>query len=77
LFVNKQLTPVRVRTGISDGQASELIEGEVQEGLELVTNIAIGTTVTRATTTNPLFGQPRGFQGGGGGGNNRGGARGR
>jgi hypothetical protein len=68
-----------VRLGITDGQASELLEGELQEGTELVTNVATGAEI-RATPTGPagfspfLIGPQRG---GGQGGGNRGGGNGR
>lgn len=85
-FTNNQLTPVRLRVGITDGQMSEVIEGELQDGQEVVTNIATGSTSTRpAATAFPFGGQgrggPGGFPGGGGfqggGGGNRGGGGGR
>jgi HlyD family secretion protein len=79
LYTGGQLRPVRVRVGISDGQVSELIEGDLQPGTELVTNISTGNA-TRPSATQALpFGQPGrgavivGFPGGGGG--NRGGGR--
>ena len=85
LYVNNQLKPVRVRIGISDGQASELIEGDVPEGTEVVTNVITGAETRPAAAAGgfPLLGQqPRGGfpQGGfpqGGGGNPGGGGRGR
>ena len=62
---------------MSDGQNSELLEGDVQEGTELVTNVIIGTQARPAATgAFPGLGQPQrgGFQGGGfGSGGNRGG----
>jgi hypothetical protein len=87
LHTDKELRPVRVRLGISDGQMTELIEGDVEPGVELVTNINTGTEAVR---TQPGFGGfppfmgpggrggdrgggPGGNRGGGGGGNNRGG----
>jgi HlyD family secretion protein len=90
VYADKQLRPVRLRLGISDGQLSELLEGEVQPGTELVTNINTGQEVR----TQPGFGGfppfmgPGGGRGGdrgggpggnrgGGGGNNRGGGGGR
>jgi hypothetical protein len=39
----KQLKgPVRLRLGISDGQFTELVEGELNEGQELVTGVQVG-----------------------------------
>jgi HlyD family secretion protein len=72
------IRPVRLRLGISDGQTTELIEGELEPGVEVVTNIATGSE-TRPTPQGfpPFMGQPGrgGFGGnrGGGGGGNRGG----
>ena len=43
LYTNNQLTPLRVRTGVSDGQNTELIDGELEEGVEVVTNVIIET----------------------------------
>ena len=64
-YVDKQLKPVRFRLGIADGQNTELIEGDVQEGTEVVTNVVL-TAETRPAATNFPFGQPgRGGFGGG------------
>ncbi len=82
VYVDNQLTSIRVRLGISDGQATELLNGEaIHEGMELVTNVTTGNETVRPATTStfPGFGQPQrfggpgGFGGGGGGGGNRGG----
>jgi hypothetical protein len=75
-YVNGELKPLRVRLGITDGQASELLEGDIEEGTELVTNVLTGAE-TRPTPTgggafSPFMG-PQRFGGGGGGNNNRGG----
>jgi HlyD family secretion protein len=80
---DRQLRPVRLRLGISDGQTTELIEGELNEGDEAVTNVTTGQE------TRPAPGFPGGFPpfmgpggrggdfrggpGGGGGGGGRGG----
>ena len=68
LYVNQQLQPLRVRLGISDGQNTELIEGDLQPSAEVVTNVSTGTE-TRPPATNAFpFGQPGragGFPGGG------------
>mgnify|MGYP001170184003 CR=1 FL=1 len=70
MYVDKQLKPVRVRLGISDGQATELLEGEIVEGAEVVTNVSTGNE-TRPTPTGgafpPFMGQPGRFGGGPGG----------
>ena len=81
ISVDNQLRPVRLRLGISDGQNTEIIEGDVKEGADVVTNVVIAGQSTRpATTAFPGFGGGRqgfpggGFPGGGGaGGANRGG----
>jgi HlyD family secretion protein len=82
-YVDKQLTPTRLRLGITDGQVTELLEGDLEPGTELVTNITTGTEAVRA---QPGFGFPpfmgrggdgRGFGGGNRGGGNRGGGGGR
>jgi HlyD family secretion protein len=80
-----QLQRVRLRLGISDGQQTELIQamdGNLQEGTEVVTNVTIGavrqTATPPPTTAFPGLEGDRGFRGGGfqGGGRGRGGGRG-
>lgn len=70
LYVNNQLKPVRVRLGITDGQATELLEGDLQPGTEVVTNVTTGTETTRPTPAGPggafLFTSPGRFPPGGG-----------
>jgi hypothetical protein len=82
LWANKQLTPLRIRYGISDGTWNEVVEGDLKEGQEVVTNITTAadqrTTAGQGGNQNPLLGPqrgrgPGGFPGGGGGG--RGGGR--
>ena len=70
LFVDKQLKPVSVRLGITDGTFTELVNGEVQEGTEVVTGMTgVGATRSAATATgNPLLGQQQQQRGGGPGG---------
>jgi len=84
LYVDHQLRPVRLRLGISDGQSTELVDGDLAEGTELVTNVTVAGQSTRpAASAFPGFGQPArgGFPGGGfpgpGGGGSRGGGGGR
>jgi hypothetical protein len=78
VYVDNQLKPVRVRTGVSDGQNSELIDGDLQEGADVVTNVVVTGTDARPAATGafPGLGQPQrgGFPGGG---NRGGGGRGR
>jgi HlyD family secretion protein len=81
LYEGKQLKSVNVRLGVSDGTFSELIDGDLKEGQEVVVNMLTGLEpVTRPgqpTTGNPLMGPQRGGPGGGGGGNRGGGGGGR
>ena len=67
VFMDKQLKPVSLRTGISDGTNTELLGGELQQGQEVVTSVS-GLTATRAQpgggTGNPLI--PAGGRGPGG-----------
>jgi hypothetical protein len=77
LYEAKQLKSVNVRLGVSDGTFSELIEGDLKEGQEVVVNMLTGLEPVnrpgQPTTGNPLMGPQRGGPGGGGGGNRGGG----
>ncbi len=73
LHVNNQLKPVRLRLGISDGQATELLEGPIEPGAELVTNISTGEAVR--STTGGIGGFPFMGQAGRGGARPAGGGR--
>jgi HlyD family secretion protein len=82
LNVNNKLQRVRLRLGITDGQQTELIQaldGEVNEGTELVTNVMTGAVRQVPTPGGAAF--PglggRGGDRGGFGGGNRGGGGGR
>ena len=83
LFVDHQLKPVALRLGITDGTFTELVNGDLQEGTEVVTGVTgIAPRATAAAGAgNPLLGQQqRGGQGGfpgGPGGFGGGGGRGR
>ena len=85
LFVNRQLRAVNVRTGVSDGTWTEVVEGdgnELQPGTEVVTNIVTGLEPQQRPGqqnpgSNPLMGPQRGNQRGGPGGGGGGGGRGR
>ena len=76
LAADKQLKPVRVRLGITDGTNTELVEPEMQPGTEVVTGIVLPASARPAAAGgNPLLQQGgRGFGGGGfpGGGGGRG-----
>src|SRR5206468_3651263 len=49
LYMGKELKPVNVRLGITDGTNTELLSGELQPNMELVTGIIIGNTRTTST----------------------------
>jgi len=76
LFIDHQLKPVNLRLGISDGTNTELLSGELQQNMEVVTGITgLGTTRTlpgQGGTGNPLMPGGRGPGGGFGGPGGRG-----
>ena len=84
LLVNKQLKPVRLRLGTSDGANIEVVNvdgdggGELPDGAQVVTAVSLATAATQAAgtagaTSNPLMGPQRGGPGRGGpGGGGRG-----
>ena len=76
LYMNKEIKPVSLRLGITDGTNTELLSGELQQNMDVVTGIILGSA--RPTVTggagNPLMPNQRGGPGGPGGG---GGGRGR
>jgi HlyD family secretion protein len=58
LYMNKQLKPVSVRLGITDGTNTELLSGELQPNMEVVTGVVLGgsrTTSAPSGSTNPLM----------------------
>jgi len=68
VFMGKELKPVNLRLGISDGTNTELLSGEMQQGMEVVTGVT-GLGTTRALpgqggSGNPLM--PGGGRGPGG-----------
>jgi hypothetical protein len=79
LYENKQLKSVPVRLGVTDGTFSEILDGDLKEGQEVVTNMVTGLEPTtrpgqQGPGNNPLMGPQRGGPGGfGGGGGGRGG----
>jgi HlyD family secretion protein len=80
VYTDNQLQPLRVRLGISDGQASELLEGDLEPGTEVVTNVTTGNETRPAAAQGgfPFLGGPPGGGGRGGfGGPGGGGGRGR
>jgi hypothetical protein len=71
VFMDHQLKPVNLRLGISDGTNSELLSGELQQGMEVVTGVTgLGSTRTQpgqGGSGNPLMPGRGGFGGPGGG----------
>ena len=59
------MAPVPVKTGLSDGMWTEVVDAPFTEGTRLVTRVVLGDTASQparsTTTNNPLMGsQPRG-----------------
>jgi HlyD family secretion protein len=52
---NGQLKPVRVRTGVSDGVITAVLEGELADGATVVTGVAASTMTAGSTASSPLF----------------------
>ena len=77
LYIDKQLKPISVRLGISDGTFTELLTGDLKDGQEVVVNMVTGleprpTPGQGQGGNNPLMGQPqRGGPRGGGPGRGR------
>jgi HlyD family secretion protein len=69
LFMNQQLKPVNMRLGISDGTNTEVLSGELQENMEVVTNVTGAGSTTRTLPGQGGSGNPllpgRGFGPGG------------
>ena len=67
LFMNHELKPVNLRLGISDGTNTEILSGELQPNMEVVTGVT-GLGTTRAQpgqgSGNPLMPGRGGFGGG-------------
>jgi len=69
LFIEHQLKPVNVRLGVTDGASTELLSGELQQNMEVVTGVtglASARTTTPGGTGNPLMPTPGRFGGAGG-----------
>ena len=76
----KKLKSVRLRLGVTDGQYTELLEGEIPTTAELVTAVTLGTESANRNpnqSSNPLMQQQRGGMMGPPGGFGGGGGRGR
>ena len=80
-FSSRQLKPLRLRLGVTDGSFSEIVNAaEIPQESEVVVNMTTGleqrATPGQAPGSNPLMGPQRGGpggRGGGGGGGGRGG----
>ena len=57
LFMNKQLKPVDMRLGVTDGTNTELLSPDLQEGTLLATGVS-GLGTTRAVPTQTGSGNP-------------------
>jgi HlyD family secretion protein len=79
LYEDNELRPVRVTLGVTDGQNSELIDGDLEPEAALVTSVTVGEATTTRTSATPASGLfmpgPGGFPGSGPGAGNRGAAR--
>lgn len=63
----KELTPIRVSTGISDGSFSHLVSGDVKVGQQIVSNIIVPLTAAqRQAQQQSIFGGQQGRGGFGG-----------
>jgi HlyD family secretion protein len=52
---NGTLEPVRVRTGVSDGAMTAVVEGDLKEGDQVVTGMAEQGTTTAPVSSSPLL----------------------
>jgi hypothetical protein len=79
-YVDKQLKPVPLRLGISDGTNTEVLDGQLPLGTEVVTSVILPTAAQPSSAAgavqNPLMGPQRGGPPGGGRGGPPGGGRG-
>lgn len=79
MYENRQLHMLRLRLGISDGSYTEIISGDANEGMPVVTNVTIPGQTTRSGpggASSPLVpqrGGPGGFRNAPGGGGQGGG----
>jgi HlyD family secretion protein len=66
----KELKAINIRTGVSDGQFSEIVSGDLQVGQQVLTGVILPTAgasnPSRPNNQNPLMGPQRGGFGGGG-----------
>ena len=76
LIRDGKLQPLRVRTGVTDGAMTAIVDGDLKEGDQVVTGMSEPGAAPTQTNTSPLipFGRRGGGAGGAGGGGARGGA---
>ena len=55
MYADNRLQPIRVRLGISDGRVTALLAGDVEPGMELVTNVDAGTPADGTSRGNNPF----------------------
>jgi HlyD family secretion protein len=70
-----KLLPVRVHTGLSNGTATAILDGNLQEGTPIVTGLTAVNGKAAATTSSPLIPQRPRFNGQGGRGSTQGSGR--
>ncbi|KFE64869.1 efflux RND transporter periplasmic adaptor subunit [Hyalangium minutum] len=65
LFVLRdgQAAPVPVKTGLTDGSVTEVVEGELREGDRIITAMATGAQGSAATKSPQQAGKPPGMRG--------------
>ena len=66
VLVDGQPKPVQVQIGLSDGSMTEIVGGELSEGMQVIVGATGGEAVTKAAATSP-FNTMGGGRGGGGG----------
>ena len=62
---NGQIVPVRVRTGVTDGAMTAIVDGDLKEGDQVITGMSEPGATAQQTNTSPLI--PFGRRGGGAG----------
>jgi hypothetical protein len=74
----KDLKQINIRLGITDGTFTEVVSGDVDAGLTVVTGVILPASATRSNPSqqNSIFNQQQGGRGGGGFGGGGGGGRG-
>ncbi|MCY1059267.1 efflux RND transporter periplasmic adaptor subunit [Nannocystis sp. SCPEA4] len=71
VLVDGQPKPLQVQIGITDGSVTEIVGGELTEGMQVIVGATGGEPVTKAATGSPFNTMGGGGRGGGGGGGGR------